>query len=86
MMLRVLALLALVALLITVVVLSGGEREGAAPVTLNSPLPDPGYAARQVRLVQTGPDGHPLYTVEAARAQQQPQQDVVTLQQVDLSF
>lgn len=84
--LRVLALLGLVALLIAVVVLSGGEREGAAPVTLNAPLSDPGYAARQVRLVQTGSDGRPLYTVEAAEAQQQPRQDVVTLQQVGLSF
>ncbi|MBV9622239.1 MAG: LPS export ABC transporter periplasmic protein LptC [Gammaproteobacteria bacterium] len=84
--LRILALLAVVTLLVAVVVLSGGERQGAAPVTLGVALPDPGYSARQVRLVQTGADGRPVYTVEAAEARQQPQQDTVTLRQVGLTF
>jgi len=68
---RLLAILALVALIVGVVVLSGPQRESTAPATVG-PLHDPGYAARKARLIQTGPDGQPLYTLDAAQIQQQP--------------
>lgn len=82
---RLLAILALVALIVGVVVLSGPQRESTAPATVG-PLHDPGYAARKARLVQTGPDGQPLYTLDAAQIQQQPDQGTVDLQQVQLGF
>ena len=82
---RLLAILALVALIVGVVVLSGPQRESTAPATVG-PLHDPGYAARKARLIQTGPDGQPLYTLDAAQIQQQPDQDTVDLQQVQLGF
>jgi len=82
---RLLAILALVALIVGVVVLSGPQRESAAPATVG-PLHDPGYAARKARLIQTGPDGQPLYTLDAAQIQQQPNQGTVDLQQVLLGF
>ena len=69
---RVLALLAFVALIIGVIVLSGGEREVAAPMIVEGAPADPGYAAKKARLVQTGPDGAPLYTIDAQEVQQQP--------------
>src|SRR4029077_2048096 len=50
------------------------------------PLHGPGYAARKARLIQTGPDGQPLYTLDAAQIQQQPNQGTVDLQQVLLGF
>ena len=83
---RVLALLAFVALIVGVIVLSGGEREVAAPVVIEGAPADPGYAAKKARLVQTGPDGAPLYTIDAQEVQQLPEQDTVDLQQVVLGF
>ena len=76
----------LLALLIGVVVLSGGERQAAAPVTVGGTPQDPGYSAKKARLIQTGPDGQPVYTVDAAQVQQQPAQGTVDMQQVVLGF
>ena len=82
---RIVALLAFVALIIAFVTLTGGQREDAAPVA-QGPLPDPGYSALQAHMVQTGPDGLPLYTLNAARVQQQPDQGTINLEQVQLGF
>jgi lipopolysaccharide export system protein LptC len=82
---RLIAILAFVALIVGVVVLSGGERQGAAPVAVEAP-PDPGYSAKKARLVQTGPDGQPLYTLDADEVQQLPQTGLINLQQVVLGF
>jgi LPS export ABC transporter protein LptC len=86
MMYRVIAILAFVALLVGVVVLFGGERQGAAPVTVGGTAQDLGYSAKKARLIQTGPDGQPIYTVDAAQVQQQPAQGTVDMQQVVLGF
>jgi LPS export ABC transporter protein LptC len=83
---RLLGILAFVALIIGAFVLSGGQRESAAQVTVEESMPDPGYSARKAHMVQTAPDGHPLYTLDAAQVQQQPGADVVTLQQVQFAF
>ncbi len=82
---RLIAILALAALLIGVVVLSGGERQGAAPATVEAPS-DPGYSARKARLIQTGADGQPLYTLDAEEVRQQPQTNVIDMQTVALGF
>jgi hypothetical protein len=47
---RVLAILAVVALIVGVVVLSGPQRENNAPASV-APLHDPGYAARKARVI-----------------------------------
>jgi len=83
---RIVALLALLALIVGVVVLTGPQRESTAPSTGAGPPHDPGYSALQARLVQTGADGLPLYTLDAAHIQQQPDQGIVDLEQVKLGF
>jgi LPS export ABC transporter protein LptC len=82
---RLVALLALLVLTVGMVLLSGPQRE-SAPSAGGAPLHDAGYSAQQARLVQTGPDGRPLYTLDAAEIQQQPNQDTVELEQVKLGF
>ena len=82
---RLLALFALVVLTIGIVMLSGPQRETAATTTVG-PLHDPGYSAVKARLVQTGPDGRPVYTLDATQIQQQPNQGTVDLQHVRLGF
>jgi LPS export ABC transporter protein LptC len=83
---RITAIVAFIALLVGVVVLSGGEREGSARVTVEGAPPDLGYSAKKARMVQTGADGKPVYTLDAAQVQQQPDQGLVNMQQVVLGF
>jgi LPS export ABC transporter protein LptC len=83
---RFLPLLALVGLIITLVVFSGPQRETPMVTTVAGPPHDPGYSARDARLVQTGTDGAPIYTLDAAQVQQQPNRGIVDLQQVLLGF
>lgn len=83
---RLLPLLALVVLIIAVVVFSGPQRETTAVTTVPAPPHDPGYSARDARLVQTGPDGKPMYTLDAVQIQQQPNRGIVDMQQVQLGF
>jgi len=82
---RIVALVAFVALLVGFVVMTGGPREDSAPVA-QGPLPDPGYSALQAHVVQTGPDGQPQFTLDAARVQQMPDQGTINLEQVQLGF
>ena len=83
---RLVALLAVLALIVGLVLLSGPPRETAAPVSPGAPLHDPGYSAINARLIQTGVDGRPVYTLEAAQIQQAPNDGLVQLQQVRLGF
>lgn len=82
---RLVALLALLVLTVGMVLLSAPQHESAPPAG-GAPRHDPGYSAQQARLVQTGPDGRPLYTLDAAEIQQQPDQGTVELEQVKLGF
>jgi LPS export ABC transporter protein LptC len=83
---RLVALLALLALIVGVVVLTGPQRESIAPATAGGPLHDPGYSALKAHVTQTGPDGLPVYTLDAAQIQQQPAAGTIELEQVFLTF
>ena len=83
---RLVAVLAVLALIVGVVLLSGTQRETTAPSAVGAPPHDPGYAAHTARLVQTGPDGAPLYSLDAAQITQQPDRSAVELQQVQMGF
>lgn len=82
---RLLPLLALAVLIVGIVVLSGTQRE-TTPAATVSPARDPGYSALKAHLVQTGPDGRPIYTLDAAQIQQEPDAGLVNLSQVQLGF
>ena len=49
---RLLGIFALVALIVGAFVLSGGQRESAAQVTVEEAMPDPGYSARKAHMVR----------------------------------
>lgn len=83
---RLMVLLALLALAVGMVLLSAPQHETAAPQAAGAPAHDPGYSAQQARLVQTGADGRPIYTLDASQIQQQPNDGTVELQQVRLGF
>lgn len=83
---RLLGVIVLVALIATLIVLSGPQRGPALPTAVERTAQEPGYAARNAQLVQTGPDGRPLYTLDAAQIREQPADDTVLLDQVQLGF
>ena len=83
---RLAALVALLVLIVGMVLLTAPQPESVARPAAEQPLHDPGYSAMQARLVQTGSDGRPVYTLDAAQIQQEPNRGVVELQQVRLGF
>lgn len=83
---RAVALLAGLVLVVGLVLLSGQPREAVVPSAAGAVAHDPGYAALGARLVQTGADGQPLYSLDAARISQQPDDNTVELTQVQMGF
>jgi LPS export ABC transporter protein LptC len=85
---RIIAALTLVALIVGSMLL-GAPHEHTLPTQAASrevPHETEGYAARHARLIQTGPDGHPLYTVDAEDIRQRPDEGTVELETVKVGF
>ena len=84
---RVLATATLIALAVAGLLLLSSEQSSLAPPAPSTvQLPDPGYSAQNATLVETGPDGQPMYTVMANVIHQQPDSQQVTLDGVQLQF
>jgi LPS export ABC transporter protein LptC len=83
---RLVVLLAGLSLVVGLVLLSGPQRGAVVPGATAAAAQDPGYAARGAHLVQTGTDGEPLYSLDAARITQQPDDDIVRLTLVQMGF
>ena len=83
---RLVALLAALALVVGLVLLSGPQRGVVTTGVAGAATADPGYAALGAHLVQTGTDGQPLYSLDAARINQQADDDTVQLTQVHMGF
>lgn len=64
----------------------GGSQSGAIAPTIVEEPHDPGYAAHDAKLVQTGADGRPLYTVDADVIRQEPNDNTVELETARLGF
>lgn len=82
---RIFAALVFMVVVVGTIMFGGQQGENTAP-TLVAERRDPGYAARDAKLVQTGADGHPLYTVDAAVIRQLPNDNSVELTQPTLGF
>ena len=82
---RIFAALVFIVVIGGTIIFGGQQAETTATTVVEEPR-DPGYAARDAKLVQTGPDGHPLYTVNAAVIRQQPDEDTVELEQATLGL
>jgi len=83
---RLLLLAALLSLVVGIVLLSAPQRDSGTPSMAGGPRHDPGYSALKARVVQTGTDGRPIYTLDAEQIQQQPNNGLVELEQVQLGF
>lgn len=83
---RLFAILSIVAIVVASLLLA--RQQGTAPVsaTVQENDWDEGYSARDAKLIETGADGLPLYTLNAATVRQLPNQDQVQLTRVQMSF
>ena len=62
------------------------ERHATATTAVQENGWDEGYSAQNARLVETGADGLPLYTLNAATIRQLPNEGQVQLTQVQMTF
>lgn len=76
---RILVSLLFVGLIAGIYVL--GRNPGAVDTqrTPEQPAEEPGYAALNARVIETGDNGRPMYTLDAARVRQHPNDDRVQL-------
>lgn len=83
---RLFAVLTIVAVIVASLLLS--RQQGAAPVstTVQPNAFNEGYSASDAKLVETGADGRPLYTLSAATIRQSPNEGQVQLTQVQMTF
>jgi LPS export ABC transporter protein LptC len=83
---RLFAILTIVTVIVASLLLA--RQQGAAPAstTVQENSWDEGYSATEARVVETGTDGRPLYTLNAAAIHQLPDAGQVQLTQVQMSF
>lgn len=83
---RLFAVLTIIAVIVASLLLA--RQQGVAPTstTVQESAWDEGYSAQGARLVETGTDGLPLYTLNAATIRQLPNEGQVRLTQVQVSF
>jgi LPS export ABC transporter protein LptC len=85
MLFRILVTLLFIAIIAGSFWLGGQQREATAPTTVEASSTDLGYSARNAVMVETGPDGLPLYTLDANVIRQHPD-DGVEFEQVKMTF
>jgi len=83
---RLFAVLTIVAVIVASVLLS--RQQGSTPTStrVQENAFNEGYSASDAMLVETGPDGRPLYTLNAATIRQLPNEGQVQLTQVRMTF
>ena len=84
MILRIFASLALLVLIAGSILLGRQQREAGLPQRPAQPAQDLGYGARDAQLIETGADGRPKYTLNAASIEQHPKDDSVELHTVHM--
>ena len=83
---RAFIVLVFIAVIVGSVMLGGQQRKPVSRTTVDNAAADLGYAARQARVIETGADGHPLYTLDATLIKRPPGTTEIQLQQVRLGF
>lgn len=83
---RLVSLLAVLALVAGIYFFSSGPGTTDAPKAAGQPSEEPGYAARNAEVVETGDDGRPMYTLIADRVRQHPNDNRVALDRPRMTF
>ena len=83
---RAFIVLMFIAVVVGSVWLGGQQREAVSPTTVDEAAGSLGYAARGARAITTGPDGRPLYTINARLISEPPGTTQIQLQQMSMTF
>lgn len=83
---RIFAVLIIVAVIVASLLLAGQQNGAPSLTTVRRTAWDEGYSAQNARIVQTGANGLPLYTLIAATIRQLPNEDQVQLTQMQMTF
>jgi LPS export ABC transporter protein LptC len=84
---RLLILLALALVAVAVwLTLAPRQVEPVAAQASGPATAEQGYSARDAAVVETGPDGLPLYTLQAHQLQQNPDTDIINLTTVHMTY
>jgi LPS export ABC transporter protein LptC len=83
---RILALVVVLALLAGTFFFGHGESTRDQPVATATSAGDTGYSARDAEIIETGVDGKPRYRLEADRITQQPHDGMVNLEHVTMHY
>lgn len=83
---RLFAVLTIVAVIVASLLLARQQNTAPATTAVQDSGGGEGYSAHGAQLIQTGADGRPLYTLNAATIRQLPNERQVQLTQVQLSF
>jgi LPS export ABC transporter protein LptC len=84
---RLLIVLALVLAGVAIWLTLGPRQAGPAAAQASGPTePEQGYSATDASVVETGADGLPMYTLQARQVRQDPDDDIVDLTDVRMSF
>lgn len=83
---RLFSLLAVLLLVGAIYYFSSGTGVTDTPKVAGQPVEEPGYAARNAELVETGDDGRPMYTLVADRLRQHANDNRVQLDQPRMTF
>lgn len=62
------------------------RQSGVAPQAERPAKEDPGFVARNAEIIETGPDGRPVYTLRASTIRQPPNEQTVLLESVNLEL
>lgn len=79
------SLVAIGVVVLAIIFASGGRDDSAADVTDSIPL-DPGYAARDAEVIETGYDGRERYRLKASVIRQQTEAGVISLENLEMNY
>jgi LPS export ABC transporter protein LptC len=79
-------MIGIVAVVAIAIIFSRGGREVGDIDTAEVPPLDPGYAARDAVVIETGYDGRERYRLKAAVIRQQTESGVIDLEQLDMDY
>jgi LPS export ABC transporter protein LptC len=84
---RIFIVVVFVAIIAGAVLLGSDQREAVSATTVDERAGDLGYVVRQARLIETGADGQPLYSLKADTIREPPgAAQSVELHQVEMGF
>lgn len=83
---RGLAILIVIAAIVGAAIVGQQHFKRSVPVPSRPQIEEPGYAARDAQLIETGADGYPLYRLNADMIRQRSQNGIVDLDKVRMTY